>query len=138
MEPEQVVVTQTEPDRVSVREVLTDISGNLETLFRAQARLAAAELKQNLRKSTRAGILLAGAAVMSLLAAACFIVALIAALHIVLNLWVSALLIGVALASAAGGAFLLGRMALDEVDFLPQKAIENLKDNIDWLKNRAG
>ena len=38
---------------------------------------------------------------------------------------------GVLFAAGAGGAFLLGRVALEQVDLIPQKAMETLKDAID-------
>lgn len=41
------------------------------------------------------------------------------------------------LAFAAGGAYLLGRMALEEVDLIPQQTMETMKDNIEWARNRT-
>jgi len=58
-------------------------------------------------------------------------------LSIVLPVWLSTLLIGVMLAFAAGGAYLLGRMALEEVDLIPQQTMETMKDNIEWARNRT-
>jgi len=125
-------------DQVPLRAIVARIAESLEIIVRAEVRLATSELKLNLRKSAGAGMLLGGAALMGFLAAACLITTFIAALAVVLPLWLAALLMAVMLAAAAGGAFLVGRMTLDEVDFLPQKTIENLKDNIDWVKTRVG
>lgn len=118
-------------------EIVADVIQNLQNIFRTEVRLAAVELKEKAQKSAKAGSLLGAAAVAGLFASACFITACIAALAIVLPLWLAALIMGVILAAGAGGAFLLGRLALQDVDPIPQQTLETLKDNIDWARSRA-
>jgi hypothetical protein len=85
----------------------------------------------------KAGIFLGGAAVMGLLAAMCFVTTCIVALAIVLPLWLAALLVGVLLAIGAGGGYMLGRLALEEIDPVPQQTVETLQDLVDWSRTRA-
>ena len=118
-------------------EIVGAVVDNLQTIFRAVIRLAALESKEKLQKSAKAGGLLGAAAILGFLAAACLTTTCIVALAIVLPLWLSSLIVGVLLAGAAGGAFLLGRLALEEVDPLPQQTLETLKDNIEWAKTRT-
>lgn len=115
-----------------VRSVITD----LQEIVRAEIRLALSELKSQAHHSRKAAVFLAAAGLLAFLATECFLITCIAALAIVLPLWLAALIIGVMLAVVAGGAFTLGRLALDKVDPLPQRTLETLKDNLDWAKDR--
>jgi uncharacterized membrane protein YqjE len=118
-------------------EIVAAVIQNVQNIFRSEVRLAIVELKQKLRKSSKAVAFLAIAGLLGFLAACCLTTAFIVLLYIVLPLWLAALLVFLAYAIAAGGAFVLGRMALEEIDPLPQQTIETLKDNLDWAKNRA-
>ncbi|MGH9585136.1 MAG: phage holin family protein [Bryobacteraceae bacterium] len=120
----------------SLKEIVEDIIRDIGNIFRAELRLAAVELKEKFRKSAMAGGLLAAAGLLGFFAAACFIATCIVALTIVLDIWLSILLMGVMLAIGAGGAFLVGRMALEEIDPVPQQTLETMKDNIKWGENR--
>ncbi len=121
-----------------VSRILERILHDLQTIFRNEVELAAGEVTDKARRSAKAGMLLAAAGLLGFLAAECLITTFIAALNIVLPLWLSALLMAVLCAIGAGGAFVLGRLSLEEVDVLPQKTLETMKDNIDWARNRAG
>ena len=60
-----------------------------------------------------------------------------AALAIVLPVWLATLVMGLMLGIGAGGAYLLGRLELEKVEPVPQQTLETLKDNIDWARNRV-
>ena len=124
-------------DSRSLSDIVAAAVQNIQNIFRAEMRLAAVELKEKFRRSAKAGTLLGIAGVMGFFAGACITTTCIVALAIVLPLWLSALVIGVMLAAGAGGAFMLGRLALEEVDPLPQQTLESLKDNLEWARTRA-
>ena len=117
--------------------IAREVVHHLQNILRAEMRLAIAELKQKIRSSKKAGLLLGAAALLGFLAACCITTTCIAALAIVLPLWLSALIMAVILGAGAGGAFLLGRLALEEVDPLPQQTLETMKDNLDWARDRV-
>lgn len=116
--------------------IVSAIVADIQNILRDEIRLASSEFKDKARQSKKAAVFLGGAAGMGLFSAACFIATCIAALALVLPVWLSALIMGVLLAAGAGGAFILGRMALDEVDAIPQQTVESMKDNADWIRNR--
>lgn len=117
--------------------IAREVVQHLQNILRAEMRLAVAELKEKIQSSKKAGRLLGAAALMGFLAACCVTTACIAALAIVLPLWLAALIMGVLLGGGAGGAFLLGRLALEEVDPVPQQTLETMKDNMDLARDRA-
>lgn len=120
----------------SLKDIVQDIVRDIGNIFRAELRLAATELREKFRRGAMAGGLLAAAGLLGFFAAACFIATCVVALTIVLDVWLSILLMGVLLAIVAGGAFLMGRMLLEEIDPVPQQTMESLKDNVKWAENR--
>lgn len=115
-----------------VRNILQDLS----RILRAELRLARTELaEKGVRAGTAVGIL-SGAAVAGLLAASCFVTTCIAALCLVMPLWLAALLMGILLTFFAAGAFAIGRTRLSEIDALPQRTAQTLRDDVEWAKHR--
>ncbi len=126
-----------ELDERTWKTIVADIIRDIEKIVQNEIRLAGVELKQKLVQGGMAGTMLAGAGVMGFFAMACMITACIAALHIVMPLWLAAVVMGVLLGTAAGGAFLAGRMMLQEFDPVPRRTVETLKENLEWAKTRA-
>lgn len=124
-------------DARPLREIIADVVRDIDNIFRNELRLAGIELKTKLHKSAKAGGLLAAAGLLGFFAMACMIGSCIVALAIVLPWWLCFLVMGVMLSIGAGGAFLFGRIALQEVDPLPQRTLETMKDNLEWAKNRV-
>jgi hypothetical protein len=123
-------------DKRPLKEILADVVSSLNTIVRDEIRFAIVELKKKLRASPKAVAYLAAAGLLGFLAVECFVTACIAALAIVLPVWLSALVVAVLAVSAAGGAFVIGRVALEEIEPIPQQTMETLKDNVDWVRDR--
>jgi hypothetical protein len=123
-------------DNRPLAEIIANILSGLNTIVRDEIRLAIAELKDKMRASPKAVAYLAAAGLLGFLAVECIVTACIAALAIVLPVWLSALIVAVLAASAGGGAFVIGRLALEKVEPIPQQTMETLKDNVDWVRDR--
>lgn len=123
-------------DNRPLKEIVVNIASSLNTIVRDEIRLTIVELKDKFRASPKAIAYLAAAGLLGFLAVECLVTACIAALAIVLPVWLSALIVAVLAASAAGGVFVIGRLALEKVEPIPQQTMETLKDNVDWVKDR--
>ena len=135
---EQVIVqSDPDPDGRSWKEIIADIIRDIESIFKNEIRLAGVELKTKFKKSAKAVGLLAAAGLLGFFAMACFVMTVVIVLSMVLPLWLSSLIVGVLLAVIAGGAYLLGRMALEEVDPVPQRTVETLKDDVEWVRSHT-
>jgi hypothetical protein len=121
----------------SLRDLVRDILQDITRIIRGEIRLARTEITEKLQKGKKAAVFLGAAAVAGLFAGACLVTCCIAALAIVLPLWLSALLMAVLLGGGAGGAFVMGRQKLDEVEPIPQQTVSTIKDDIEWAKNRT-
>lgn len=120
----------------SVSELFGDVARDIQNVMRAEVRLARTEFSEKARRAGRAGGMLGLAGVTGGLAAACFVTACIAALTLVMAVWLSALVMAIVLGLVAAGAFVAGRSRLRQVDPVPQRTIETLKDDIEWAKHR--
>ncbi|HLI82614.1 MAG TPA: phage holin family protein [Bryobacteraceae bacterium] len=124
------------PNSRPIGKLIANVITDLKAIVRDEARLALVELKDKAGKSRKGAILIAGALLLGFLAVESFLAFCIAVLAIVLPVWLSALLVSVLMAIVVGGIFALGIQALKEVDLLPQKTLEAVKDTLDWARER--
>lgn len=133
----QVIDSHPELDQRPWKEIVADVIRDIEKIVQNELRLAGFELKEKLTQGGLAAGILAGAGLLGFFSMACMVTACIVALNIVMPLWLAAVVMGVLLATGAGGAFIMGRMMLQQVDPVPRKTMETLKDNVEWAKNRS-
>jgi hypothetical protein len=85
-----------------------------------------------------AGGILAGAAVVALLALGTLIAAAVAGLAIVLPLWAAALIVGTVLVMVAVVMFVVGRARMRTVGSLaPTATIETAREDVAWIRREA-
>jgi hypothetical protein len=78
-----------------------------------------------------------GAAVCGLLGGACLVTAGVAALALVMPLWLAALLMGVFLVGITAAMYHVGREKAKDIDPVPQRTVESIRDNLQWAKHRT-
>ena len=119
----------------SVTEVVSDIFGNVQDIVRAELQLARTETRNEL-KHARSGIVLVSVAAMGGLLAAFFVLlCVVDALSLVVPPWAAALIVGVALALAAGVVLDVGirRFGRRGPQPLP-KTRRTMQENVEWTK----
>jgi Putative Actinobacterial Holin-X, holin superfamily III len=119
-------------------EVAQDLTRDLSLLVRQEVALAKAEMAEKGRVAASGLGMIGGAGVVGLMAAGALTAFLILALSIVLDEWLSALIVGVAL---AGAAYVLAKQGKERVEEagspLPEQTIETVKEDVEWAKTRA-
>ena len=119
-------------------ESLTELLGNLAnqsaSLVRDEVALAKQELSEKLISFRSSVILLSAGAFVGLLAAMALCAAAIAALSRYVDVWLSSLCVGAALAVVAGIVISTGLRQLKKVNLKPEQTIETLEENKEWLK----
>jgi peptidoglycan/LPS O-acetylase OafA/YrhL len=123
-------------DDRSWTEIAREILETIRSMFRAEMQLALIETGRKVRRWKAASTWLGAAAVLGGLAAACFVTAAIAALAMVMPLWLSALLTGLALCIAAGGALIAGRTKLAQIEPAPRRVFRMLQERASALKRQ--
>jgi Putative Actinobacterial Holin-X, holin superfamily III len=122
----------------SVGELIGNISNDLSQLFRKEVELAKAELRQEASKAGKAAGLLGGAGFAGYLAVVLLSFALVFALGNVMDLGWAALIVAVIWAIIGAVLYVNGRKKLKNVDPVPRRTVDTIKEDAQWLKNPTG
>lgn len=118
-------------------ELFRQLSDEVATLLRQEADLAKAEMREKAKENGKGVGLIAGAAVIGMLALGALTAFLIIALDGPLPNWAAALLVGGVLAIVAGGLALAGKARISQAPPpLPTAAVESTKEDIQWAKTQ--
>lgn len=114
--------------------VLSDIMGNVQDIVRSEARLAKAEVTQELRKSASACVLTGAGLVMLAFSGLFVLVAVVAALSLVMPIWAAALIVAAAEGLMAALFVSLGVRRFKAMLGAPRTAA-TMKENAEWAKH---
>jgi Putative Actinobacterial Holin-X, holin superfamily III len=129
--------TRTEQDK-PLGELVQDLSRQTSTLIRQEMRLAQAELAEKGRHAGKGAGMFGGAGVVALYGVGALIAAAILGLATVLEPWIAAAAIGVALLLVGGILALTGKKELEEAGPpKPEQAIDSVQRDIETVKARA-
>ncbi len=121
----------------SMAEIIQDIATNLQEMVRSEFRLAKAELTDRAKQAGKAaGILGAGIAVLAV-AALLIVVTCVAALALVMPVWLASLIMAVLLGMVGGGMAMAGRSKLKHANLKPENTIHSVKEDVEWLKQQT-
>jgi len=118
----------------SVADVLQDILRNVQDILRSEVRLAKAEIRQEATQAATAALWMT-IGVVGLLSAWMFLLwTAVYALTTVLPLWAATLVIAVAVACAGGTVLTAGLRRFTRMKPMPERTIESLQENLEWMK----
>ena len=123
-------------DERSVSEVLQDIFGNLQDIVRSEVRLAKVEFTAEASQAAAAGKPLIAGMVLGIYAGGLLLLALVYGLSLVIPPWMAALSVGVLVLLMAAILISIGRARLRVVNPVPEKTVESMKENVQWLKDQ--
>lgn len=117
----------------SLGDLFGDLSARAGLLVRQEMQLAKVEMKQKATAASRNIALVVAGAVLGNAALLALIAALIVGLANFMDAWLAALLVGVVLAIIAGILAATGIQALRTMDPAPERTIETLREDREWL-----
>jgi len=124
--------------RRGVRQLVGDLSGQSSTLVRQEIELAKIEMLEKGKAAGGAAAMFGGAGLAVALTLGSLTAFLIILLALVLPAWASALLVTLLWAAVAGVLAFLGRSRAQEIGKpMPEKTIETIKEDVQWLTNRS-
>jgi uncharacterized membrane protein YqjE len=118
-------------------DVFKDIIANVQELIRSEVRLAKAEFREEAGKAMSAATMLIAGAVFGVFALGFLLLTVMFALENVVANWAAALIVGAAVGIAAGVLLLTGKERFAQVSPKPEKTIESVKENVEWMKNQT-
>jgi uncharacterized membrane protein YqjE len=128
-------LTETGVRRESWGVLIGELAGQLVGLARDEVALARSELEQKLKTVQSAAAVVAIGVIFALIATLSVCAAVIIALAEYVGPWQSALIVGLILGMAAGVTILIGVSRFKRTSLRPEKTIETLEENKEWLKD---
>ena len=126
-----------EADR-PVGELLRELGDEIATLVRQEISLAQIELTEKAKPAVASASLFGATAMLALGAFGALTACFIAALALVLEVWVAALIVAVVYSIIALALMYAGRKKLREAGSLvPEQTTQTIKKDIEWAKTRA-
>ena len=121
----------------SISDVVQDIIRNIQEMLRSEVRLAKTELREEAVKVKAAGVLIGGGAVSAIFALFFLLLMTVYALTRVVPDWAAALIVAGLTAGVAGLMLSAGMKRFRQVDPAPERTIENIKENVEWVKQKT-
>jgi uncharacterized membrane protein YqjE len=121
----------------SISDVVQDIIRNLQEMVRSEVRLAKTELREEAGKAKSAGILVGGGAVSAIFAVFFLLLMTVYALSRIVPDWAAALVVAGLMALVAALMLSAGRRRFKQVHPAPERTVENIKENVEWVKQRT-
>jgi uncharacterized membrane protein YqjE len=118
-------------------EVLQDVIGNVQEIVRSEVRLAKAEIKEEAAKAKSSAMLLGVGAASAVYAVLFLLLMTVYALTFVMPNWAAALVVGGVLAIVAVVAVSIGMKRFKEIHPTPERTVETIKENVEWVKQRV-
>ena len=120
-----------------VSDVLQDIVRNLQEIVRSEVRLAKTEIREEAAKARSAGVWVAVGVLATLFAVLFVLLMIVYALSTVMPNWAAALVVAVGLAVVGGAALRAGVKRFQFVHPTPERTVESLKENVEWVKQQS-
>jgi len=121
----------------SFSDLLQDIIRNVQEIVRSEVRLAKTEIREEAAKTKASMLLLGAGAVTGLFAILFLLLMIVSALALVMPNWAAALVVGAALAVAAGVMLAGGVKSFQRIHPTPDRTVETIKENIQWAKQQT-
>jgi hypothetical protein len=122
---------------LSLPELMRRLADETSTLVRQEIQLAKTELTEKGKLMALGAGELAGAALIALFALGALTAAFIAALALVLPVWLAALIVFVVYLAVAGVLALMGRKQLARgMPPVPEQTVSTIKEDVEWVKTR--
>ena len=134
--PSTIIRQSVVEERRSIGEIVQDVVHDFGDIVRSELRLARAEVTDNVRKAGKASGLLGAAALCGFFAAACLVITCVAALALVMPVWLAALLMCIFLLCIGGAFYGGGRSRLRSVNPVPEQTVQSIKEQVGWTKHQ--
>jgi uncharacterized membrane protein YqjE len=120
----------------SVPEVLQDIVGNIEEIIRSEFRLAKAEVREEATTAAPPLKMIVIGAGIGFYALGFLLFTLVMGLATVVATWLAALIVGAVLGLIGLVLITTASKRLKQVNAVPERTIETMKENVQWAKNQ--
>lgn len=114
--------------------VLQDILRDIQEIVRAEVRLAKAEIRNEAVEAGSSALWIVAGAVAALSSFMFLSWTAAYALATIMSMWTATLVIALALAGIASVLLIVGLRRLKRIQPIPERTVETLKENLEWIK----
>jgi amino acid transporter len=119
-----------------IGELFSELASQTNELVRQEIDLAKTELTHKATYASKHGSLIAAAALLAVVGLLALVAALVLGLATVMALWLSALLVGLAILAIACAVGARGAAGLRRLNPKPQHTIQSLRENKSWAQRQ--
>jgi uncharacterized membrane protein YqjE len=124
-----------QPDK-SLGELFGDLSSEFTDLLKTQVELAKIELRNEARKAGKTAGMFGGAAITGYMALLLLSFALAWALENVMDAGLAFFIVGVLYAIVAAVLYTRGRERAKDMNMIPEKTVESVKEDVQWARQK--
>lgn len=121
----------------SIAGLLQEIVGNVQGIIRSEVRLVKAEVKEDATSMGKAAGMLVAGGVLGIYALGILLLFLVYVLEGPVPDWAAALIVGLLVAAIAGILVKIGLDRVKRVNPAPDKTIDSVKEDIQWVKQQT-
>jgi hypothetical protein len=125
----------TPAEEASLGQLVSEVAGDLQQLFRQELELAKAEVRAEAVKAGKAAGMLGGAGFAGYMVVVLLSLAAVFGLAEVIDLGWAALVVALVWAVAGAVLFVVGRNRMRTVSPVPQQTVDTLKEDAQWARH---
>jgi uncharacterized membrane protein YqjE len=145
--PNDTVSPVTEPPRESygnsaqpehsLGELFSELANDMTVLVRQEVELARTETMEKVSTATRSVMMMVVGGLLAYAGLVALVIAAAIALGAMMPYWLSALIVGVVVIIIGAGILMSGRSSLTNINPVPEKTVETLKEDAKWAKEQV-
>jgi hypothetical protein len=121
----------------SLGDLFVGLTDDMSTLMRQEIKLAKAETMETVSQAARSAGMMVGGGLVAYAGLILLLIAAAIAMGSVMPYWLSTLLVGIV--TIVVGVILLqsGRSAISNLSIVPEKTVESIKEDAEWVKEQV-
>ena len=121
----------------SVSDVLRDIIRDLQDMVRSEIRLAKVEIREEVGRTVSSGAWIVAGIIGAVIAWVLLSWTLVFALATRMPMWTATLIVAGVMAAAAAALITGGIRRATRIQPLPERTVESVKENLEWMKQQT-
>ncbi|RIK38051.1 MAG: phage holin family protein [Chloroflexi bacterium] len=126
-----------ENDERTLGELLTDLTTDFSSLMRKEIQLARVETMEKVNQATQSIVWIVAGGMIAYAGFIALVIAGIVGLAAFMPLWLSALILGLVLVIVSAILIQSGRSSLKEMSVVPEKTVESIKEDAEFVKEKV-
>jgi hypothetical protein len=136
-QPLRSVAQPLQTEERTLGDLFVGLTDDMSTLMRQEIKLAKAETMQTISKAGRGAAMMAGGGFVAYAGLILLLIAAAIGMGSVIPLWLSTLIVGI-IALVVGFILLQsGRSTISNLTIVPEKTVESIKEDAEWVKEQV-